>query len=142
MKMTFTLISSRYLVIFATRNVTKNWKRFFLLYSPRFSSILPLEMSQKIGKNYFPFFVTDNQEFCHWKCNNKFSKKYSSIIVFHPNVLQNSHWKCNKNSKELYSFLLVCCTQMYSKIATENVTKIQKILKYSYWCVSPKRTPK
>ena len=46
---------------------------------------------------------------------------------------------CNKKFSKKYTALL-CFTQMYSKIATENVTKIRKILKYFYWCFSPNYT--
>ena len=49
--------------------------------------------------------------------------------MFHPNVLRNCHWKCNKNLKKSNIFLLVCFTQMFSEIATGNVTKIQENFK-------------
>ena len=50
----------------------------------------------------------------------KNSKKYMS--VFQLLVLQNSHWKCHKkfHKNTIASFI-----QIYSKIATENVTKIK-----------------
>ena len=81
-------------------------------------------MSQRIEKkNSFCYLVPYFLQFCHWKCHKKLKK---NSFPFHVTDDQEfCHcWKCNENSAK-YLTTLLCFIQMYSKIATGNVTKIQ-----------------
>ena len=78
----------------ATRNVTKNLKKIFLL------------------------FVPGSREFCHWKCHQKIQKNSFSLVVL--DILDFCPWKCHKKFNQ-YSFSVFIPDNNF---ATENVTKI------------------
>ena len=93
-------------------------------------------MSQKNGKKYDSVSTTCTSKLPLEMSHKMIKNTFASLTQIYSKIATGNVTKILKNTFPSF-------TQIYSKIATGNVTKIQKkILKFSFLCVSPKCTPK